>query len=327
MKIGMLTVMFNDKPLEEVARYASALGYEMFELAVQRGAGHFDLDEASNDPLYAPAIKRMLASYGIEISALADHVSGQMVLPPPDSSLDQWAGTSDKEEMWRYGKRHVLMTARVASAMEIPVVTCFTGSTVWGSWYMWPPQHLELYERGWDLFAERWMPILDEFSRLGVRLAHEVHPTEIAYNIHTAQLAIEKLGGHPAFGFNFDPSHLVWQMIDPVVFIKRFGSRILHAHAKDAELQQDVLHVDGVLSTGSWRRPDRAFRYRVPGWGDINWKRIVTALVEVGYDYVLSFEHEDPVMSERDGAEKAIDFLRPLLFRERFDPSANWWAV
>ena len=151
MKIGMFTLLFNDRPLEEVADYAASLGYEMFELFASRGSNHFDLDQAYDDPAYGKSIKKMLGAREIGISALSDAVSGQMVLPPPDSSLDEWAGTSNKDEMWKYGRDHVIKTARVASELEIPVVQCFTGSTVWANWYMWPPSQKEIYEQGWDL--------------------------------------------------------------------------------------------------------------------------------------------------------------------------------
>ncbi len=326
MKIGLFTVLFNDKPLEEVADYAAGLGYEMFELAAWRGSNHFDTDKAAEDPSYAKGIKKMLADRGIEISALSNHLSSQMVLPFKDASLDEWAGTSDKEEMWKFGREHTIKTAQVASALEIETVVGFFGSTVWESWYIWPPQRLEIYEEGWELFLERWDPILDEFKKLGVRFAHEVHPTEIAYNIYTAEEAVKRLN-RDDWGFNFDPAHMVWQMIDPVIFIKTFGSRIFHVHAKDWELQQDILAKDGVTSTGSWQRPDRAARYRVPGWGDVNWRRVMTALLEVGYDYVLSFEHEDPVMSEEDGCEQAIQFLKPLIIKKPLEPGQAWWLA
>ena len=127
--------------------------------------------------------------------------------------------------------------------------------------------------------------------------------------------------------FNFDPSHFIWQMIDPVVFIKEFGSRIFHAHAKDWELQKDIVHIDGVTGTGSWQRGDRAARYRVPGWGDVEWRRVITALLEVGYDFVLSFEHEDPVMSEDDGLEQAIQYLKPLIIKKPLVPGQAWWLA
>jgi sugar phosphate isomerase/epimerase len=215
------------------------------------------------------------------------------------------------------------MSARAAAELEVPVVTGLIGSHVWDKWYIFPPANEKLYEQGFTLFAERWNPVLDEFRKYGVKWALEVHPTGIAYNIETAQMALKALDDRPEFGFNFDPSHLVWQLIDPVIFIKTFGKKIFHSHAKDAELQEDEVHRSGVLSTGSWMRPDRGFRFRVPGWGQVNWRRVITALVSVGYDYVLSFEHEDPVMSPEDGAEKAIAYLRPLIIKKPL--TKVWW--
>ncbi len=144
--------------------------------------------------------------------------------------------------------------------------------------------------------------ILDEFARCGVRFALEVHPTEMAYNLETAEQALAVLDHRREFGFNFDPSHLVWQGIDPVVFIKRLGTRILHAHAKDDEVQADEVRRSGVLAGGAWTRPDRGFRFRVPGWGDVNWRRVLSALVAVGYDYLLSLSRS---RSHRPGGEGA----------------------
>lgn len=327
MKIGILTALFDSQPLEEVADYVADLGYEAVELTTWMGSGHFDLDRATSDTQYGKNLKKMLASRGLTISALSDHLSSQQVLPPNDASFDDWSPVKDKQEMYEYGRDHLLRTARAASDLEIPVVNGFFGSTVWGSWYTWPPKHLEIYNQGWDLFVERWNPILDEFAKLGVKFAHETHPTEIAYNITTAQTAVEKLD-RDDWGFNFDPSHFIWQQIDPVIFVKTFGHRILHVHAKDFEVQEDEIRRDGVLSTGSWRDPRRAARYRVVGWGQVPWKRIITALLEVGYDYVMSYEHEDPVMSERDGAEKAMAYLRPLMVKEPMSPEAkHFWLV
>jgi sugar phosphate isomerase/epimerase len=249
-----------------------------------------------------------------------------MVLPFKDASLDEWAGTSDKDEMVKLGTEHIIKTAEVASELEIKTVCGFFGSTVWESWYIWPPQRLAIYDEGWELFVERWSPILDRFKELGVRFAHECHPTEIAYNVFTAREAVKRMD-RDDWGFNFDPSHMVWQMIDPVVFIKEFGDRIFHVHAKDWELQKDILHIDGVTGTGSWQRKDRAARYRVPGWGDVEWRRVITALLEVGYDFVLSFEHEDPVMSEEDGCEQCIQFLKPLIIKKPLVPGQAWWLA
>jgi sugar phosphate isomerase/epimerase len=205
----------------------------------------------------------------------------------------------------------------------VPVVNGFIGAQNWGAWYIFPPTYEEIFEKGFKLFAERWGEILDFFAAQGVKFAHEVHPQEQAYNIETTEKALKAVGGRKEFGFNFDPSHFVWQGIDPVVFIKKFGDRIYHCHAKDAELVKENLALAGNISTGDWRRPGRGFRFRVVGWGAVEWKRIITALSEVGYDYVLSYEHEDPVMSREDGCEKCIQFLRPLIIKAPLEKV--WW--
>jgi len=320
MKLGIFTLLFNDQPLEEVAKYVSELGYEMVELPVWRGSNHLDMDKVLKGD---HSVKKMLKKYNLEISALNNAPEGQLVLGPLDESTDEWAPSKDPEEKVKYGIGRMKKVAQVASELEVPVVNGFVGSHVWDKWYICPPKNEELYERGWELFANRWGEILDAFAKYGVKFALEVHPTEIAYNIETAERAIKELDGRKEFGFNFDPSHLIWQLIDPVIFIKKFGDRIYHAHAKDAELQEDEVRRSGVIPTGSWMRPDRGFRFRVPGWGNVNWRRVITALVSVGYDYVLSFEHEDPVMSREDGCEKAIHYLKPLIIKKLLKQA--WW--
>ena len=321
MKIGIFTALFAEWPLEKVARYVSGLGYEAVELPVWAGNRHLALDDVLAGK--GREVKKLLADHGLAISAISHGVAGQLSMGPLDSSTDLWAPGMSPEQKVAYAVEQLKASARAASELEVPVVTGLIGSHVWDKWYIFPPANEKLYEEGFLLFAERWNPVLDEYKKYGVKWGLEVHPTGIAYNIETAQKALAALDNRPEFGFNFDPSHLVWQLIDPVIFVKTFGARIFHCHAKDAELQEDEVRRSGVIPTGAWTRPDRGFRFRVPGWGQVNWRRVMTALVSVGYDYVLSFEHEDPVMSPEDGAEKAIAYLRPLVIKK---PLARvWW--
>ncbi len=156
---------------------------------------------------------------------------------------------------------------------------------------------------------------MDDFAKCGIKFACEVHPGNQVYNLETTRRAIKELNGKKEFGINLDPSHIAWQMIDIVTYIKELGTRIYHAHAKDVEVEKDVLPTSGLIPHGSFFRPNRGVRFRTPGWGDINWRRVITALAEVRYDYVLSYEHEDPIIPVEDGMKKALDFLRPLLIR------------
>jgi sugar phosphate isomerase/epimerase len=320
MKIGIMTVLYNELKLERVLQYVSKLGYEAVELTTWKGSNHIDLDKILKGG--ATQFKKKIEKHGLFISGLSNHLEGQLVLGPHDVSTDEWfKGTP--EEKTRYGTERMRKTAEAAASLDVPVVNGFIGAPNWGSWYIFPPAYEKIFEKGFELFAERWGPILDFFAAQGVKFAHEVHPQEQAYNIETAEQCVRAIGGKKEFGFNFDPSHFIWQGIDPVFFIKKFGDRIFHCHAKDAQLVKENLPMSGRISTGAWRRPERGFRFRVVGWGDVDWKRVMTALLEVGYDYVLSYEHEDPVMSREDGCEKCIAFLKPLIIKAPLEKV--WW--
>ncbi|MDA8218342.1 MAG: TIM barrel protein, partial [Dehalococcoidales bacterium] len=213
MKLGIFTALFLDRPLAEVLRYVADLGYQMVELPAFKGNPHLDVDEVIQDR--GAKMKQLVRSFGLEISALTIAREAQLVLGPHDWTTDKWAPVQGAEEKIRYGTERVVKAARAAEALGVPVINGFTGSSVWDKWYNFPPTNEEAYERGWQLFAERWNPILDALRDLGVRFAHEVHPTEIAYNVETAGRALEVLEERPEFGFNFDHSHLAWQLIDP----------------------------------------------------------------------------------------------------------------
>jgi sugar phosphate isomerase/epimerase len=320
MKIGIMTVLFNDWKLEKVLDYVSKLGYEAVEIAAWKGSNHIDIEKIIQGG--ATNFKKTIEKYGLTLSGLSNHLEGQLVLGPHGESTDAWFKGSPQEKI-NYGVERMKKTAEAASALDVPVVNGFVGAPNWGSWYIYPPENEKIFERGFEIFAERWNEILDVFAAHGVKFAHEVHPQEQAYNIETAEQMIKSINGRKEFGFNFDPSHFVWQGIDPVIFIKKLGQRIYHCHAKDGELVKENLATSGSIPTGSWRRLNRGFRFRVVGWGDVEWKRIITALIEVGYDYVMSYEHEDPVMSREDGCEKCIQFLKPLIIKA---PLKNvWW--
>ena len=316
MKLGLFTAYYEHQPLDKVCAFAAELGYEAVELACWYGSSHLDADRAVTDPGYVEEIRRTVKKYDLEISCVSNHLDGQLVLGPLDHSTDSWSPAKTPDEKVQFGIDRMLLTARVANALEVSCVTGFVGSHVWGHWYNHGPEMVEMYEDGWSLFAERWNPILDAYREAGVRFALEVHPVQIAYSIETSARALEALDYRPEFGFNFDPSHFVWQLIDPCLFIREFGDRIFHVHAKDTELVKTNLARSGVLAGGGWERPDRGVRFRCPGWGELDWRRIITALAEVDYDYVISYEHEDTILTPEDAAAKCAHYLGPLLIRK-----------
>lgn len=313
MKLGLFLAYYADRSLDEACAFAAEAGYDAVELACWHGSAHLDAERAAKDAAYVKSIRQTVAAHGLEISCVSNHLDGQLVIGPLDKSTDSWTPARGSAEKIRFGTERMMLTARAAHNLEVPVVAAFVGTDVWGYWYNHGKVMVEAYEQAWDVWAERWNPILDVFGELGVRLADEVHPVQMTYNIETSARALKALDERPEFGFNFDPSHFVWQLIDPVLFVHEFGDRIFHVHAKDTELVAHNVRRSGVLAGGEWGRVDRGVRFRCPGWGEIDWHRLMTALAEVGYDYVVSYEHEDPILTADDAARKCAAYLRPLL--------------
>ncbi|MBN2288784.1 MAG: sugar phosphate isomerase/epimerase, partial [Candidatus Glassbacteria bacterium] len=203
--------------------------------------------------------------------------------------------------------------ARAAKNLGLEVVCGFTGSPIWHLIYSFPPVTPEMIENGFRRFAELWNPILDVYGELGIKFALEVHPTEIAFDIITARRALEALGNREEFGFNFDPSHLQWQGVDPVCFVREFGDRIFHVHMKDAVVTLDGR--SGILGSYlNFDQPGRGWNFRSLGRGDVNFEEIIRALNEIGYDGPLSVEWEDAAMDREHGAAEACAFVRDLDF-------------
>jgi sugar phosphate isomerase/epimerase len=194
-------------------------------------------------------------------------------------------------------------------------VNGFTGSSIWHSIYAFPPTDQNYWQKGFDDFSKRWTPILNEFDKLNVNFALEVHPTEIAFDIASAQRAVDAVKGHKRFGFNYDPSHFGYQHVDYVKFIRTFGPRIFHVHVKDAWWG----HGDGTAGVfgghTTFADPRRYWDFRSPGHGDINFEEIIVALNDVGYQGPLSVEWEDSRMDREHGAAEAAAFVKRIDFK------------
>ena len=205
------------------------------------------------------------------------------------------------------------------------MVNGFTGSSIWHLIYDFPPVPRKMIDDGYKLLAERWNPILDVFQECGVKFALEVHPTEIAFDIYSAKLALEALDNREEFGFNFDPSHLIWQGVDPVEFIREFPDRIYHVHIKDAIVTLNGR--SGILGSHlNFGDPRRGWDFRSPGRGGVNFEEIVRALNQVRYEGPLSVEWEDVGMDREHGAREACEFVKridfkpsPIAFDAQFD--------
>lgn len=315
MKIGFFTANFSDKSLDEVIELAVKYGYEAVELPAFTNNRHLDIEEILKNN-NASRLRQNLKNKGIMISALSNHMEGQLILGPYDADADDICKGS-KEEKIRFGTERMIRTAQAANALEVPVVVGFIGCENFNRFFPSP------YAKNWykmeEDFVERWGAVLDKFREYGVKFAHEPHPNQLVYDIDTAVRSVGLMGNRPEWGFNFDPANLLYLGIDVENFIDILKERIYHVHAKDAEMVKHNFGKSGPMSRGSWGRLDRGYRLRVPGWGDLSWKNIITELSLIGYDYVISYEHEDATMSRMDGMEKAIRYLRPLVINAPYE--------
>jgi sugar phosphate isomerase/epimerase len=317
--VTMITGQWADLPLTELAAKCGEWGFDGLELATW--GDHFDVPRALSDPSYCTERRELLERHGLSCWAISAHLVGQAVCDPIDERHraivppEVW-GDGDPEGVRRRAAERVMDTARAAAQFGVTVVTGFTGSPVWHMLYSFPPNDFDEIERGYEEFAERWSPILDVFDAEGVRFALEVHPTEIAYDFVTTAKALEAVDRREAFGINFDPSHLVPQLLDPEAFVDEFGDRIYHVHVKDAKRRTDGRRsiLGSHLDFGD---PRRGWDFVSPGHGDVDFEAMFRALNRAGYTGPLSIEWEDVGMDRAWGARDALAFVR----RTDFAPS------
>ncbi len=321
--VTLFTGQWADLSLESLAKKAGAAsgagagwGYDGLELACW--GDHFDVQRALDEVGYCGARHELLARHGLKVWAISNHLVGQAVCDPIDARHKAilparvW-GDGEPEGVRRRAAQEMMATARAAAKLGVKVVNGFTGSSIWHKLYAFPPTSAAEIDAGFAEFAARWNPILDVFDEVGVRFALEVHPTEIAYDLRTAQRAVRALGDRRAFGFNFDPSHLHWQFVDPARFIDAFADRIYHVHMKDAIRTLDGM--SGVLGSHlAFGDPARGWDFRSPGRGEIDFEEVIRALNRAGYTGPLSVEWEDSGMDREFGAEEACGFVRGLDF-------------
>ena len=321
--VTLFTGQWADLPLEEVCRLASDWGYDGLELACW--GDHFDVRRALTDDAYLPALRATLDRYGLQVWTVSCHLTSQAVCDHPIDERhrgilpDRIWGDGEPEGVRQRAAEEIKDTARAAARFGVDTVVGFTGSSIWHTVAMFPPVPPEMIERGFADFAERWNPILDVFDEVGVRFAHEVHPSEIAYDYYSTQRALEAIGHRKAFGINWDPSHMVWQNIDPVQFIWDFRDRIYHVDCKDTKLRpRDGRR--GVLGSHlQWADPRRGWDFVSTGRGDVDWEDCFRMLTTIGYDGPISIEWEDAGMDRLHGAPEALAYIRSQLF----DPPAT----
>lgn len=311
--VTLFTGQWADLTLDVLAEKAASWGYDGLELACW--GDHFEVDRALSQDGYVKSRWDILAKHGLKCWAISTHLVGQCVCDDPIDARHKsilppqiW-GDGDPEGVRQRAAQEVAKTARAAKAMGVKVVNGFTGSSIWKYLYFFPPTGPATVDAGYADFAARWNPILDVFDEVGVRFGLEVHPTEIAYDIVTAKRTLQALNHRPAFGFNFDPSHLLWQGVEPARFIQEFPDRIYHVHMKDAAVTLNGY--TGILGSHlGFGAAHRGWDFRSLGHGDVNFENIVRELNRINYQGPLSVEWEDSGMDREFGAEEAAEFVR-----------------
>jgi sugar phosphate isomerase/epimerase len=313
----LFTGQWADMTLEVLAGKAAEWGYDGLELACW--GDHFDVVKAAADPAYCEQQRAILEAHGLGVWAISNHLVGQAVCDRIDERHQTilpahvW-GDGDPEGVRGRAAEEMQRTAQAAANLGVEVVNGFTGSSIWPLLYSFPPVSPESIEAGFQDFADRWNPILDVFDAAGVKFALEVHPTEIAFDIVTARRALAAVDHREAFGFNYDPSHLCYQGVDCVEFIRAFGDRIYHAHMKDvwwSEVPKASGVFGGHLEFGD---RDRYWDFRSLGRGHVPFEDVIRAMNRIGYEGPLSVEWEDSGMDREHGAEEACEFVHALDF-------------
>ncbi|MDB5083918.1 MAG: xylose isomerase [Bacilli bacterium] len=322
MKLGVFAVLFGDKSLEEALDYIAQSGLEAVEIGTGAfpGSKHCNPAELLADNNKIRQFKQAIESRGLTISALSCH--GNPLHPNAEIAAAHHLDFQN--------------TVRLANQLGVETVITFSGCpgesehSKYPSWITcpWPDDFLTVLDWQWK---EKVIPYWSEqhqfLQQQGVRVAIESHPGFVVYNTETAIRLRQECGD--SIGVNFDPSHLFWQNMDPVACIKVLAKAgaLFHFHAKDTAIDQQNTPINGVLDTKSYRDElHRSWIFRTVGYGhgEETWRQIISTLQLVGYDGVISIEHEDSLMSVEEGFQKAVAFLKNQLIKQRI--GEIWWA-
>ena len=320
MKLGVMGNVFMDKSWEDACKTAKEAGLAAIEPGTGGfvGKAHCNPKELLKDKEAVNKFVGTAKKNGLEISGFSCH--GNMLHPDKKVSDQHIADFED--------------TLELASKVGVKIINGFAGcpgaseNSKDPNWITcpWPPYFGDAVQWQWEKkVIPFWKEMAKKLKKAGVKVALEMHPGDTVYNTEALLMLREAAGEEICC--NFDPSHLFWQGMDPIVCIKRLGSTIVHVHAKDSKVDQSVVEFRGV---NDWKHygeiAKRAWTFRTVGYGHGAqfWNEFVSTLRLVGYDGVISIEHEDPLMSANEGLTKAISFLKGVLLYESV--GEMWWA-
>jgi sugar phosphate isomerase/epimerase len=319
VRVGVFTPLLSQLPLKDVLKKLATYDIHTVELGTGNypGNAHCKLSMLDN-PAELAEFKKILEDHGVSISALSSHGNP---LHPDKEHAKRDRDTSRK-------------TIRLAEKLGVPVVVDFSGcpgdsaNSKWPNWVTcpWPPDYLEILKWQWDKVVTPYWIAHGKFAAdHGVKVAIEMHPGFVVYNPES-MLKLRAIAG-PSVGCNLDPSHMFWQGIDPIAAVRVLGDAIFYVHAKDTQIYDRNLPLTGVLDTKPYTdERNRSWIFRTCGYGHEAgwWKEFVSTLRMFGYDYVLSIEHEDSLLSPEEGLSKAAGFLNGIVIKQQ--PAAAWWV-
>lgn len=318
MKLSVFNPVLGMMKLPEALKYLKSLGVDAMELGCggSPGTAHADVTELDKSVKKQDELKKLFDDNGIAIAALSVHGNG--VHPVKEIAAK---ATAEYEA-----------ALRVASRLGVDRVITFSGCPgdktggVTPNWVTctWPPEYYDLKEYQWnEVLLPYWRKEGALAEKAGIKVCFEMHPGFCVYNAET-MLRVRNEASKAIYA-NLDPSHLIWQGMDPYAVALKLGEAIGYVHAKDTMLLKENVAVNGVLDTKSYgKESERSWIFRTVGYGDIDFKRLLAALKFVGYDYVLSIEHEDSLMTPKEGLEKAVAYLKEIMIREN-NSSESWW--
>jgi len=327
--VTLFTGQWADLPFETLCAKARQFGYDGLELACW--GDHFDVDAALGDTDYCRKKWEILSASGLKCLAISMHLVGQAICDNIDDrhkailSADVW-GDGNPEGVRQRAANKMITAGKACRAFmdaspdkaqktKAGIVNGFSGSSVWHAIYAFPPTDQNFWQKGFDDFAKRFKPIMDEFEKVNVNFGLEVHPTEIAFDTASAQRALEAIKNHKRFGFNFDPSHLGYQGVNYVNFLRKLADRIYHVHMKDAWWGHGNGEAGVFGGHTTFGDPRRFWDFRSLGHGDINFEEIMVALNDIGYQGPLSVEWEDSRMDREHGAKESCEFVKKIDFK------------
>ena len=321
MELCVMSPVLNSMGLEEAIKYLSSLRVDSMELGVGGYPGKALCDAADflANPEKIDNLKQLLEKYNLKISALACH--GNPIHP--------------NKEIAKAFHDDFVAAMKLAVKLGVETIVGFSGcpgdceNSKNPNWVTcaWPNEYGEILEWQWnEVLIPYWKKTAELAKEIGIKkIAFEMHPGFCVYNPETLLRLRAAVGD--IIGANFDPSHLFWQGIDPVYAIKELKGAIYHFHAKDTKIDEVNSKTNGVLDTKSLANlTDRAWIFRTIGYGHGAevWNDIISTLKVCGYDGAISIEHEDGLMSPKEGLEKAVDFLKKVLIYE--NATGMWWT-